>query len=80
MLEIGTSGLMSGEVKRSDAERPKPPRPSSTLQLKLFRWNFLDGFIDVCQHGIAIRYQKAKEILKNAWHLIVWHQPDAYFR
>ena len=32
MLEIGTSGLMSGEGRRGDAEWPKPPRPSSTLQ------------------------------------------------
>ena len=31
MREIRTSGSMSGEGKRSDAERPKPPRPSSTL-------------------------------------------------
>jgi hypothetical protein len=30
MRENRTSGLMSGEGKRSDAERPKPPRPSST--------------------------------------------------
>ena len=31
MREIRTSGLMSGEGKRSDAEWPKPPRLSSTL-------------------------------------------------
>ncbi len=31
MREIRTSGSMSGEGKRSDAERPKPPRLSSTL-------------------------------------------------
>ncbi len=31
MREIRTSGSMSGEGKRGDAERPKPPRPSSTL-------------------------------------------------
>ncbi len=31
MPEIGTSGSMSGEGKRGDAEWPKPPRPSSTL-------------------------------------------------
>ncbi len=31
MPEIGTSGSMSGEGKRSDAGRHKPPRPSSTL-------------------------------------------------
>ena len=31
MPEIGTSGLMSGERKRSVAVRPKSPRLSSTL-------------------------------------------------
>ena len=31
MREIRTSGLMSGEGKRGVAERPKLPRPSSTL-------------------------------------------------
>ncbi len=31
MPEIGTSGLMSEEGKRSDWQRLKPPRPSSTL-------------------------------------------------
>src|SRR5215207_9473074 len=31
MPEIGTSGSMSGDGKRSDAEWPKLPRPSSTL-------------------------------------------------
>ncbi len=31
MREIRKSGSMSGEGKRSDAEWPKPPRPSSTL-------------------------------------------------
>ncbi len=31
MREIRKSGSMSGEGKRSDARRAKPPRPSSTL-------------------------------------------------
>ena len=31
MPEIGTSGSMSGDRKRSDAARPKLPRLSSTL-------------------------------------------------
>ncbi len=31
MPEIGTSGSMSGDGKRSDAAWPKLPRPSSTL-------------------------------------------------
>ena len=34
MREIRTSGLMSGDGKRGVATRPKPPRPSSTLQVK----------------------------------------------
>ena len=33
MREIRKSGSMSGEGKRSDARRHKPPRPSSTLLL-----------------------------------------------
>src|SRR5215208_3558237 len=33
MREIRTSGLMSGDGKRGVATRPKPPRPSSTLQV-----------------------------------------------
>jgi hypothetical protein len=32
MLEISTSGLMSGDGKRSGLFRAQPPRPSSTLQ------------------------------------------------
>ena len=35
MPEIGTSGSMSGDRKRSDAARPKLPRLSSTLPLAL---------------------------------------------
>jgi len=34
MPEIGTSGSMSGDGKRSDAKWPKLPRPSSTLPLE----------------------------------------------
>src|SRR6267154_4030151 len=34
MLEIGTSGLMSGEGKRGVAAWPKLPRPSSTLPME----------------------------------------------
>src|SRR3954447_21856149 len=34
MREIRTSGLTSGDGKRSVAAWPKPPRPSSTLQVK----------------------------------------------
>ena len=36
MPEIGTSGSMSGDRKRSDAARPKLPRLSSTLPLRHF--------------------------------------------
>src|SRR3954452_4651463 len=34
MREIRTSGLTSGDGKRGVAAWPKPPRPSSTLQLR----------------------------------------------
>ncbi len=34
MREIRTSGLMSGEGKRSFGQWLAPPRPSSTLQIK----------------------------------------------
>ena len=34
MREIRTSGLTSGDGKRGVAAWPKPPRPSSTLQIK----------------------------------------------
>src|SRR4051812_37611900 len=34
MREIRTSGLTSGDGKRGVAAWPKPPRPSSTLQVK----------------------------------------------
>ncbi len=36
MPEIGTSGSMSGDGKRSVAEWPKLPRPSSTLPYATF--------------------------------------------
>src|SRR5215207_7063802 len=34
MREIRTSGLTSGDGKRGVAAWPKPPRPSSTLQIR----------------------------------------------
>ena len=34
MLEISTSGLMSGDGKRSGPFRAQPPRPSSTLPIR----------------------------------------------
>jgi hypothetical protein len=37
MPEIGTSGSMSGDGKRSVAEWPKLPRPSSTLPFETCR-------------------------------------------
>src|SRR5690349_6980470 len=44
MREIRTSGLMSGDGKRSVAAWPKPPRPSSTLQFLYFvRYLALSG-------------------------------------
>jgi hypothetical protein len=40
MPEIGTSGSMSGDGKRSVAEWPKLPRPSSTLPKWTWRSRF----------------------------------------
>jgi hypothetical protein len=37
MPEIGTSGSMSGDGKRSAAAWPKLPRPSSTLPKRTYR-------------------------------------------
>jgi hypothetical protein len=37
MLEISTSGLMSGDGKRSGPFRAQPPRPSSTLLIVAHR-------------------------------------------
>ena len=37
MREIRTSGSMSGEGRRSNCRRLKPPRPSSTLPLRVPR-------------------------------------------
>ena len=42
MPEIGTSGLMSGEGKRSRWQSLTPPRPSSTLPMT-FGFQFLLG-------------------------------------
>ena len=45
MPEIGTSGSMSGDGKRGVAERPKLPRPSSTLPSRhLARRSDVSGF------------------------------------
>ncbi len=53
MPEIGTSGSMSGEGKRGDAEWPKPPRPSSTLLRDAGEWSQLP-------QGWCITYQMAE--------------------
>jgi hypothetical protein len=49
MPEIGTSGSMSGDGKRSVAEWPKLPRPSSTLPKRTYR----DDLLFVCFWGEA---------------------------
>ena len=43
MLEISTSGLMSGDGKRSGPFRAQPPRPSSTLPARGPGWPY-DSF------------------------------------
>ena len=52
MPEIGTSGLMSGERKRSVAVRPKSPRLSSTLQISLP--TLLKRYRDEFDRGAAV--------------------------
>ena len=49
MPEIGTSGSMSGDGKRSVAEWPKLPRPSSTLPSQLVTRQHLTG--TACKYG-----------------------------
>jgi hypothetical protein len=45
MPQLGTSGSMSGDGKRSVAEWPKLPRPSSTLPKRTSRrCQFMSGF------------------------------------
>jgi hypothetical protein len=54
MPEIGTSGSMSGDGKRSVAEWPKLPRPSSTLPFETCRWP-----LGMSAYGEAVRRESA---------------------
>jgi len=53
MREICTSGLMSGEGKRSVAAWPKQPRPSSTLQIKGKKRHLLVDTLGLVLHAIV---------------------------
>jgi hypothetical protein len=56
MPEIGTSGSMSGDGKRGVAERPKLPRPSSTLP-SVWTGRALQGENDDLEKvGLALLY------------------------
>jgi hypothetical protein len=56
MPEIGTSGLMSGERKRSVAVRPKSPRLSSTLLQNSWAPHLERDF---CEPRTAVRLRRA---------------------
>ena len=63
MREIRTSGSMSGERKRSDANRPKPPRLSSTLlkwSLSTLREKLVKVGAKVVSHGRHVTFQLAE--------------------
>src|SRR3954464_15868044 len=53
MGAIRTSGLMSGDGKRSVAAWPKPPRPSSTLQIKGKKRHILVDTQGLLMHAIV---------------------------
>src|ERR671939_286217 len=63
MRENRTSGLMSGDGKRSDAARPQPPRPSSTL-----RWAYRSPRPEAnsCP-GSMTCYDQAAESIAERW-------------
>src|ERR1700730_7641096 len=67
MREIRTSGLMSGEGKRSGAAWPKPPRPSSTL-LKRGKNDAADAAAIEPRpcHGEAMRFVPVKNVEQQA--------------
>ena len=53
MREIRTSGLMSGEGKRSFGQWLAPPRPSSTLQIKGKKRHILVDTQGLLMHAIV---------------------------
>jgi hypothetical protein len=59
MPEIGTSGSMSGDGKRSVAEWPKLPRPSSTLPKRTNRAGLLMSVVR-CRPEVAGRLSKRR--------------------
>src|SRR4051812_8490393 len=75
MREIRTSGLMSGDGKRSVAAWPKPPRPSSTL-----RWPSLVLTVNVISSAVSKdmlvqRFQGfASEVLVHPVHELIGRQ------
>src|SRR3954466_16354445 len=52
MREIRTSGLTSGDGKRGVAAWPKPPRPSSTLQMNHDQRLFLRSLLQALRTGL----------------------------
>src|SRR6266404_6467384 len=56
MPEIGTSGSMSGDGKRSVAEWPKLPRPSSTLPSRTSRREPVSQAVTLARGGRQARF------------------------
>jgi hypothetical protein len=69
MPEIGTSGSMSGDGKRSVAEWPKLPRPSSTLPFRiLWACPLLRCYSGASGHRLPIYIERVASHLRQSEH------------
>ena len=67
MPEIGTSGSMSGDGKRGVAERPKLPRPSSTLPKLTSRMHqWMSAFGGKADIRVAARQPLSSDVSQSA--------------
>src|SRR3954464_2963652 len=77
MREIRTSGLTSGDGKRGVAAWPKPPRPSSTLQIRGRKRHIVTDTLGlmlfVLVHGADVQDRDgAPALLKAIRHRFPW--------
>ena len=77
MREIRTSGLTSGDGKRGVAAWPKPPRPSSTLQVKGRKRHIVTDTLGlmlfVLVHGADVQDRDgAPALLQEIRHRFPW--------
>src|SRR5215212_2336346 len=68
MREIRTSGLTSGDGKRGVAAWPKPPRPSSTLQVKGRKRQVM---VDTDGRGLILEPQPADVRDRDGAHIVL---------